>query len=468
MKVNNCFEIILTLSNKDLRGLKRLILAQSTVNERALAIVDVVLGRRNKNLTAQQLQAYVAKKTGDSRDDRRVWPQLSNLAEHYIIQHILPTNNFINDRHQIELATFYFDKGLTHLSEKKAQEHEEKIEAKKHPNYRDFYLHYQLSMLQVKNSLASENRIGDSKLPSVHSHFDTFYIMRKLMLACFSLNRQTVVQHTDSNNTILDSILTDEVLNELCKNLLFDLWHKAYQLLKFRDNEHHYNNLKQTIKNNYAVFTEDEISPLFYYLINAAALLYKGKAFYEEALQIYETQAEYSKLLVGTYLTTDIYKNMITVCLKLDKIKQAKQILEAYKHDLPELNKVAYYQYNKATILFAENKFNAALDLLLALDLDDVYYMLGAKRFICMIYYQIDEIDVLESYLNAFRVYIYRLKGKMAANRHEAHKYFINTLNKICYLKPKEWRRKQKLIEKVESYKFISERQWLIDKLQEI
>lgn len=394
----------------------------------------------------------------------RALNQLQSISESYIQLHIISEQKVISIQREIEFINYLIANNLYKQAEKKLQLIEKEINTINF-NHFDFLHHrYKLTFAKLQLQLAKDKRTDNLIFKEVYEQFAYYTDTRKLMLKSFEQNR---INTTRGGQEIKTST-SNENSNSQHKHFYKIIWEQAYTLLTTPTNVKYYHNLKNAIKLHLSFLRIEESTPLIAYLMNSAHLIFRNNHLYNELFDLYSLQANKQQMLLNGNVNPQLYKNMITVCLKLGKLKQAKITLEKYKSNLPKANQLSYYNYNKATILFNKKTYKVALDLLLPLELEDIFYMLGVKRLSSMIYYEIYEMDLLESYLNAFRVYMHRIKNKLAKDRLTAHRNFINTLNKIAFLQPKEWRRKQKLIDLVKNFDFVSERQWLLEKLEEI
>ena len=82
------------------------------------------------------------------------------------------------------------------------------------------------------------------------------------------------------------------------------------------------------------------------------------------------------------------------------------------------------------------------------------------------IYYELQEFDVLESFLNSFRTYVNRKKqsGDLRSYHQENYLNIIRLTQKLLTYNPFDKKEKAKLKDEIEKTK-VTERKWLLDQL---
>ena len=83
-------------------------------------------------------------------------------------------------------------------------------------------------------------------------------------------------------------------------------------------------------------------------------------------------------------------------------------------------------------------------------------------------YYELDEIEALLSYIEAFRIYLKR-QTKMSTNRKSKYLNFLKVVKKLALLNEFDEKKQLKLIEEVHSLKGkLSNEDWIIEKITEL
>ena len=106
------------------------------------------------------------------------------------------------------------------------------------------------------------------------------------------------------------------------------------------------------------------------------------------------------------------------------------------------------------------------MDLLNSVEYTDLTYNLNAKVLLIATYYELDEIDALESSLSSFKTYIYR-KDIVSEDRRKLYNNYVSFLQKIIQNQGNQ-SKLIKLRQDVEQVKNIASKPWLLEKINEL
>ncbi|MFT5801460.1 MAG: hypothetical protein ACI956_001268, partial [Nonlabens sp.] len=117
-------------------------------------------------------------------------------------------------------------------------------------------------------------------------------------------------------------------------------------------------------------------------------------------------------------------------------------------------------------LYFYQKKYEDVISLLQTIEYDDIIYNLGAKTMLIRTYYEIEEIDALDSLLESFRIFLGRQK-KLSAQRKQNYKDFIKFIRKLSRVIPGD----KKSIKKIraefdKSEGIVSTDDWLKEKIE--
>lgn len=336
--------------------------------------------------------------------------------------------------------------------------------------YQDSHYFYHQYQIEAQNSFfesTHDERTGDVNFQNNNRFLDLHFIVSKLKLFCLMLNRQRSV------NIDYDFTMMEELLLFLEKSPYHDipiiaLWYKGVLLLRNSGDAKIYNDLKALVEQHGTLQQLEWTRVLYTILENASKQVIKtSRAYYEELFQLYDKQLEMGLFFMDGYFVPAIFKNISTIALRLEKYDWTVNFIEGnYQKLLPDAQ-VDLYNYCRADVFFHQKKYDKVLDLLYQVEYRDIYIKLGVKRMLMKVYYETDEMNLLESAINAFRVFIHRQKN-IADSHKKSHQNFINVLGRILRLLPNEKNKIEKLLEEVKENVQLSERDWLIEKLEEL
>lgn len=244
-------------------------------------------------------------------------------------------------------------------------------------------------------------------------------------------------------------------------------------LLRNRENVDAYKITKENILQLTPFIADEELITVTLIFINYCIDLVnlKKEDFLKELLFWYDFQINKNIILESNNtISSATYKNYITIALRLKLFDQANSFMENFGELLAEEEFVDVYNYNKANLYFHQNKFEEALELLVFIKTDDIFYKLSIRRLMLKIYYllslkeQMNYIDVFESNINAFKKYIYTTKEINETIR-ERNKQFYKFLFKIAKLKPTDKNKRNELYQQILANEHCAESGWLLELL---
>jgi len=122
------------------------------------------------------------------------------------------------------------------------------------------------------------------------------------------------------------------------------------------------------------------------------------------------------------------------------------------------------YTYNFAHIHFAKGNYDSAIELLRDVEFSDVYLNLSAKALLAKIYYEDDELDVLMSHLESFRMYVRRNKV-IGEARKTVFNNFIRFTRRLLKFDKGDNKGLDQLQSETEETKQVAELDWLLKKI---
>jgi hypothetical protein len=119
---------------------------------------------------------------------------------------------------------------------------------------------------------------------------------------------------------------------------------------------------------------------------------------------------------------------------------------------------------NLAQLYFYKSDYPKVISLLSKVDYEDITYNLNSKTLLMASYFELDEIEALNSLLDTFRVYLNRNKNIPEIRR----KHYLNTINivrKLAKIKSGDKKEVEKLEKEIESTQGIVSKNWILEKL---
>ncbi len=373
-----------------------------------------------------------------------------------------------NQNDQLTICQFLLNRNLKPIFDRELNKWSKTLESKHIDSSAVLYEHFLLKELIVENQSQNIHPKIKLELPDMLKSLDQYYIFTKLKYACQLL----------SINSFLLKVNTEDSLKSFNHlKLLMDLPHlqipiiiiyyQAYKLLRsdFELASEQFNNFKETLDKYDQHISKNQLKALNALIRNFAIQKYmKGDNQYlENVFEIYKDHLNRGFLYHQEKILPLPMRNIVTFGLRLNQFDWVYQFITDHKDRItgsesPEL----FYNFNLALYYFHKKEYENALNIL-PQDFDDYYYKMGVKRLELIIYHDTDS-PILESKVDAFKIFIYRTPDDKITKKHkEANNNFIHILKQIIHPKTEyDKSRKEKLKTKIQSTSIIAERDWLI------
>ncbi len=467
MKDRKVVELIQHFSKKDLKNLKRFLESpyfntNPSISELYEFIHNYSPGFNHPDLSIEKAfgKVFPGRKF-DERVITRLISKLYKLVEQFIIQTKFEESEI---QQKFYLLDYFSEKQLlkffdsAHSSLKKAQEEY----AYRDDNY--YYNQYIVEYHSASHLSKLDDRTSEINIKNTVEAFDTFYWIRKIMLLCLQLNRNNIVANSNYDLSEVNFVIEKLNNHNILKVPSLNVWYRALLLLNDPGDIEHYQNLKMSLSLHDHLFSSEEIQNLYTFIINSVVIIFPyGETRYQEYFSLFNEQIVKGHVYSNGYIFPQILKNIITVALNLKKYKWAEDFLTENKDKIvPE----EVYHWNLAKLYYATEEYDKALEILEGNKYNDIFYVLGTKRLLLKIYYQLNYIDLLYSYVNSFRVFLSR--KEIVESEKKRQQNFVNFFQQLLKLMPRDQERKTSLLEKLANTNDVADKEWLIEKIEAI
>lgn len=162
------------------------------------------------------------------------------------------------------------------------------------------------------------------------------------------------------------------------------------------------------------------------------------------------------------------FRSTFTEALNVKELEWAEQFSAKYVSRLNPLYRKDAELYCSARIAYERNDIDKAIELLMKVNLDQVYYKLDIKNLLAKAYYDTGSVEPLHSLLNTYYQFI-RNSGKSNEVIFTRHLNFVKYLRKLAVLKFERRNINELTILKKELEKEIAtSKSWLIRKMEEL
>ncbi len=314
-----------------------------------------------------------------------------------------------------------------------------------------------------------DDRKGDVNFQATTHSLDVYYLSQKLEQLCQMKNRQQTVSFPYRFD------LMEEIMSFLPQSIYYEIpiiqiWYTAFLLLH-QPTIAHYQGLKKLIQQHHQLVAIQEKRVLYTYLENSSAQLMGRVERYVELFDLYQLQLQDQTLYSNGYLQPTIFRNIITVALKLKENDWAEQFLKDQQAlIMPDyVEKEDMVSFCKALILFEQEKYEEALDFLNLLKYNNVYTKLDERRVRLKVYYELEFEDPFDDLINSFRKFISKNKAQINEVYIDLNRNFINAINairKLTYEIENQEIKRNELVAEIKEIQLIAEKDWLLEKLE--
>lgn len=316
-----------------------------------------------------------------------------------------------------------------------------------------------------------DKRVGDTNLQLVSDIIDLDFILKKMCFGVLMLNRANIVKSTNYQFGMMQTALAYLKANPQIDNPLIKLLYYAYEILTGSNVENALSNLNEQLRRDNKKISKDMVNALFIILQNNLKHIKEVKPkLLKEIFKLYEFMLSQNYAQINGNLTVFFFRNVVLICIELEKYDYAKKILEEYKNKLlPENLSQHIYNYCNAILYVNTNNANEALELTLSINFIDKFLKLDLKCLVIMTHYDLKNFDLLEYEITNLNAALTRNKANVESEL--SYWNFLVCIKHLfnCSTNPNKTKqdvlKTQKLLK--QTYRFVNYN-WLNKRVQEL
>lgn len=364
------------------------------------------------------------------------------------------------------LAKQYFEKKLLKPANQTVKRAEKHLEHYLPQDETYHYHQYELEVLKF-DLRGTQNRTRATNIVEITNHASLFFMITTLRYAYIALSHQSL-QKTKYNIPLLDSVLKEIEQEEYHSYPILMIYYHGYQTLKDPTNETHFQELKTYLNTKGNVLGIREQHAVLLMTLNyAIKRLNTGEETYvREAFELYQKGLEEGVLIEGDQMSHFAYKNIVSLGIILKEYNWLDRFIPTYALKLEPSSQENYQHYSLARLTFARGKFEAAMELLVQAEYDDIMLNIGAKVMLLKLYYQQEYWDALDAFLESFRVFLNRKKELSYHKEHYTN--LIALVKKVLSVPTNNKRSIIKLEEEIKTIHPLAERTWLLEQIKRL
>lgn len=445
-------------------------------NKNIEKLFEWYLSRDEKHPSILSVEAFKAIFPGKEyeREKRRLVKlshKLYTLLIRYMRQKEVTGKDFFSS---LSLLQFYSNKGLEKDFEAQLNTINKNLEQIPYKDssflFKELLVHQELTRLE---STRIDNGVDDVNYEKYSNALDNYYLKSKLVIVCQMLNRQQVTTTRYNNLQKQEQLLKIIAQARDTTDFQIDIWLLALELLTCKNEEKHisYFILKEKVFENHHELKISETRNLCGYLQNNASRIFDDKhSLYEELLSLYKLQIDNNILFSSDrYLLTPILPiNIVKVALGLKDIAWAeKEFLVKHKE---------YIAGETASLCmglieFEKGNYDKVLDLIIGKKFSNIFLNILSRVLRLKVFFELQDKRRFSAFHNSHHVYIHRCKDKINDIHIIANRNFLKIINKTFKLTiDKNFKEitASQVIDEINGYTNIIEREWLTSKAQQL
>ncbi|MBK8703956.1 MAG: hypothetical protein IPN33_10245 [Saprospiraceae bacterium] len=275
-----------------------------------------------------------------------------------------------------------------------------------------------------------KHRGGVDNVADINGAFGAYVAINSLRQGCTLLAQQTLTNVSASIPYLPETLRLIEQ-GFFANNAAVETWHASYVALAEPEQEIHFIQLKKLLAQNGAIFPEADLRDLYVLALNVCIRRINAadKKYMREAFDLYRGGLARKVFLENGYLSKTTYRNVLNIAVAVGEWEWAREYLDAFQTYLPPRESDNIYRYNLATYYFRKREYDQALDLLRHVELRDMLENFDARRMMVRMYYELGEIQALDSLLDSFDIYLRR--HKEGGYHREMYRNFVRFLKKM-------------------------------------
>jgi hypothetical protein len=459
------YELYILLKDSEIKFFRNFILSEIKMkNKNVLALFEYLFSRKylnENNLARKKVYKYVFE---DSvYDDLKMRHLLSEAVETMEYYFSYRKFNISTIQQDIYLIESLIERNSLDLAHKNINNTSVLLEKQLFRN--EFYFDIKAKLIHYKYKIETE--YTRKKINNYQVVMNA--VLQQSMLSVFKHSCLYLVNNQFANNqmeTEYVEYLTHEVTSEKYKeNTLLQVYYNMYNMLTKVESDPFFYETKKIIDNNNEIVELSELKDIYLILSNYCVKRFNKNelSFGAIYLEIIEYGIQKQFLLDNNELNRFVFTNFITIALKLQHYSKAENFIELYNKLIHRTYRKDTINYNLARLFYIKKEYKNAIRILVTISLQDIFWELNAKVIQLKIYFETNDLDLLDNALFNFTQFIRRKKN---IGYHKD--YFLSIVKSFKYLLNANTKTKKELKIQIEKMTNSNEpeKDWFVEQLK--
>ncbi len=372
---------------------------------------------------------------------------------------------------QIQYFRHHQIKNLQDIAERKLTQSRSKI---KRPDIHYFYESFLIEQQIVDDEKNYSIFDSPRNMPDMLHRLDDYYLIAKLKYAVQMLAMNYFIVPLDIDEALVSVELLIPLIDRKIEEMpLLLIYYRAYQMLRAEEEarEQCFHQFRDNLSTHLSTLPEPVIKAMQALIRNycVSHWMMGDPYFTSIAFPMYREHLDQGYLYYEGKLLPSSFGNLIQSATIARAFDWMRQFLEDYRDRITGTEHPEnVYRYNLANYHLGTGAYEAALDCVYE-PFEDRFYKIAARQLEIQVLYEMKS-DLLESRLEAFKVYVYRLDEEhFRAKRKEGLRNFVQIVRQLLKLDGlPEPEQAQKLETKIRQVTNLVGRDWLLKMIREL
>ncbi len=317
---------------------------------------------------------------------------------------------------------------------------------------------------ELSEMAQNAKRSQDPNIQNVLDSLDLEYASKKLRYMCLSAAHGNVFE-INHDFGIGEDLLRRLRDGNFQNHPSIEVYFRCYDMLSDMGTESKFLEYTKVLRQFSDRFPEDELKGLYLLAINyCIRLLNQGNTEYGKiGLELYKEALDKHILLTNGRLSRYTYRNIATMALRVGEFDWAEEFSEEFKKYINKRDIENAYHFNMALIHYNRHELEDALDALIKVHFKDALITMAAKSLQMKIYYEKEEMIVLDSHLEAMKMFL--LRNRVIGYHKQNYLNIIKYTRKLIRLKKYDEVKRVKLLQEIEQTSPLTEKKWLMSQV---
>ncbi|NJL76725.1 MAG: hypothetical protein HC892_18590 [Saprospiraceae bacterium] len=274
----------------------------------------------------------------------------------------------------------------------------------------DYHLEHYKLLEQLYGFTSIQSPASEQPIARMSVALDYYYFSEKLRLACLALAHGKIYK-SGYQIHLMPDIIQHVQQHQLHVVPSIGIYYYIFLAMSTGQSVYFQQFREQITQHNH-LFSLQTVRDIYMLAINFyIRSMNDGKMEdVHNVLALYKQGLMQGFLFENKILSRFTFINIVRISLKCEDVEWVKTFIETYKTNLEPGYQHSIYQFSLAAISFYEKRFGQVIVHLQHFKSNDILMNLSAKTLLMKAYYELQEIEVLHSHLDAMKNYLHRNK----------------------------------------------------------